>query len=98
MVTNNKTDRHDITEILLKVALSTIKPNQYLFLSIFQTKEKEIAVKQLEEEVSHRLSEKEEEMKLAVEERDLQKMAAMSQQDTLRDQLQDEVNILSSVS
>ena len=24
----NKTDRHDITEILLKVALSTIKPNQ----------------------------------------------------------------------
>ena len=23
----NKTDRHDITEILLKVALSTIKPN-----------------------------------------------------------------------
>jgi hypothetical protein len=25
----NKTDRHDITEILLKVALSTIKPNIY---------------------------------------------------------------------
>jgi hypothetical protein len=24
----NKTDRHDITEILLKVALNTIKPNQ----------------------------------------------------------------------
>jgi hypothetical protein len=24
----NKTDSHDITEILLKVALSTIKPNQ----------------------------------------------------------------------
>jgi len=24
----NKTDRHDITEIVLKVALSTIKPNQ----------------------------------------------------------------------
>jgi hypothetical protein len=23
----NKTDRHDITEILLKVALNTIKPN-----------------------------------------------------------------------
>jgi hypothetical protein len=23
----NKTDRHDITEILLKVVLSTIKPN-----------------------------------------------------------------------
>ena len=35
-------------------------------------------------------------MILAVEERDLQKMAAMSQQDTLRDQLQDEVNVLSS--
>jgi hypothetical protein len=24
-----KTDRHDVTEILLKVALNTIKPNQY---------------------------------------------------------------------
>jgi hypothetical protein len=24
----NKADRHDITEILLKVALNTIKPNQ----------------------------------------------------------------------
>jgi hypothetical protein len=24
----NKTDHHDITEILLKVALNTIKPNQ----------------------------------------------------------------------
>jgi hypothetical protein len=24
----NKTDRHDITEILLKVTLNTIKPNQ----------------------------------------------------------------------
>ena len=36
-------------------------------------------------------------MKLAVEERDLQKMAAMSQQDTMRDQLQEEVNTLSGV-
>ena len=27
----NKTDRHDITEILLKVALNTIKPNQLFF-------------------------------------------------------------------
>jgi hypothetical protein len=27
---NNKTDRHDITEILLKVVLNTIKPNQLL--------------------------------------------------------------------
>ena len=26
-VSSNKTDRHDITEILLKVALSTITPN-----------------------------------------------------------------------
>ena len=28
MSSTNKTDRHDITEILLKVALNTIKPNQ----------------------------------------------------------------------
>jgi len=27
----SKTDRHDITEILLKVALNTIKPNQTIF-------------------------------------------------------------------
>jgi hypothetical protein len=27
----NNTDRHDITEILLKVALNIIKPNSYLF-------------------------------------------------------------------
>jgi hypothetical protein len=27
----NKTDRHDITEILLIVALNTIKPNQLFF-------------------------------------------------------------------
>jgi hypothetical protein len=27
----NNTDRHDIAEILLKVALNTIKPNSYLF-------------------------------------------------------------------
>jgi hypothetical protein len=29
----NKTDRHDITEILLKVALNTIKPNQLILLN-----------------------------------------------------------------
>ena len=29
----NKTDRHDITEILLKVALNTIKPTNQSFLS-----------------------------------------------------------------
>jgi hypothetical protein len=28
----NKTDRHDLTEILLKVALNIIKPNQPQFL------------------------------------------------------------------
>jgi hypothetical protein len=30
----NKTDRDDITEILLKVALNSIKPNQTLFCTI----------------------------------------------------------------
>ena len=30
LFSTNKTDRHDITEILLKVALNTIKPNQLL--------------------------------------------------------------------
>jgi hypothetical protein len=31
----NKSDRHDITDILLKVALNTIKPNQPKNQSIF---------------------------------------------------------------
>jgi hypothetical protein len=31
----NKTDRHDITEILLKVALDTIKPEPYTCLATF---------------------------------------------------------------
>jgi len=31
----NKTDRHDITEILLKVALNTIKPNPQMFLDFY---------------------------------------------------------------
>ena len=29
----NKTDRHDITEILLNVALNTMKPNQTTYLT-----------------------------------------------------------------
>jgi hypothetical protein len=32
----NKTDPHDITEILLKVALSTIKPTKYILLYNFR--------------------------------------------------------------
>jgi hypothetical protein len=37
MVNNstNKTDCHDITEILLKVALNTIKPNKISQIGIF---------------------------------------------------------------
>jgi hypothetical protein len=31
---NNKTERHDITEILLKVALNTITLTQYLILHL----------------------------------------------------------------
>jgi hypothetical protein len=30
----NKTDHYDIAEILFKVALNTIKPNQTIFLSV----------------------------------------------------------------
>ena len=30
----NKTDRHDITEIVLNVALNTIKPNQTIIISL----------------------------------------------------------------
>jgi hypothetical protein len=32
LFSTNKTDRHDIAEILLKVALNTIKPNQTSFI------------------------------------------------------------------
>jgi hypothetical protein len=38
----NKTDCHDITEILLKVALNTIKPNKISQIGIFHNIEWEI--------------------------------------------------------
>jgi len=38
----NKTDRHDITEILLKVALNTIKPNQNHMNMIDKTADKNV--------------------------------------------------------
>ena len=43
----NKTDRHDITEILLKVALNTINPSpqlQYREATILQSKENAIHI------------------------------------------------------
>ena len=54
-------------------------------------------MRQMEEETARRLAEKEQEMRLAVEERDLQKMATLSQQDSLRDHLQSQVEILQTV-
>lgn len=43
------------------------------------------------------LQEKEKEMQLAMEERDLQKMATLSQQDTLRDELQAQIEKIKKV-
>lgn len=54
-------------------------------------------MRQMEEETARRLAEKEQEMRLAVEERDLQKMATLSQQDSLRDHLQSQVETLQTV-
>lgn len=54
-------------------------------------------MRQMEEETARRLAEKEQEMRLAVEERDLQKMATLSQQDSLRDHLQSQVETLLAV-
>ena len=44
----NKTDHNDITEILLKVALNTIKPNQSFLNKIFGNKMCQTWFKQLE--------------------------------------------------
>ena len=54
-------------------------------------------MRQMEEATARRLAEKEQEMRLAVEERDLQKMATLSQQDSLRDHLQSQVETLQTV-
>lgn len=54
-------------------------------------------MQQMEEETARRLADKEQEMRLAVEERDLQKMATLSQQDSLRDHLQSQVETLQTV-
>ena len=54
-------------------------------------------MRQMEEDTARRLAEKEQEMRLAVEERDLQKMATLSQQDSLRDHLQSQVETLQTV-
>lgn len=67
-------------------------------LNRWQEKEHAQSLKQIEENTAWKLSEQEQEMKLAVEERDLQKMATLSQQDSLRDHLQTQVDTLSAVS
>ena len=48
-------------------------------------------------QLKRNLQEQEEEMKLAIEERDLQKMAALSQKDTEEDQLKEDVQSLRKV-
>ncbi|KAJ8314173.1 hypothetical protein KUTeg_008734 [Tegillarca granosa] len=64
---------------------------------ILKEKERETVTKQLQDELNVKLQDKEEEMRLAMEERDLQKMAALLQQDSLRDELQLQVTNLNSV-
>lgn len=68
-----------------------------LFL-LYQLKEQELWQRQKEEDFYRQLAEYREEMRLAIEERELQKMAALSQQDSLRDDLQCEIGELKSVS
>ncbi|XP_036362294.1 golgin subfamily A member 4 isoform X4 [Octopus sinensis] len=59
-------------------------------------KEQELWQRQKEEDFYRQLAEYREEMRLAIEERELQKMAALSQQDSLRDALQCEIGELKS--
>jgi len=61
-------------------------------------KEKEQTIKNIQEDMHRKLYDKEEEMKLGMEERDLQKMAALSQQDNLKDHLQENIKQLMAVS
>ena len=48
VVFTNKTDRHDITEILLKVALNTINRNHIIRLTIPSTKDAEKMATEME--------------------------------------------------
>ena len=50
-----------------------------------------------EQQLQRTLEEKAQEMALAIEERDLQKMAALGQQDSEKDQLQQVINQLQQV-
>ena len=50
-----------------------------------------------EQQLQRTLAEKAQEMALAIEERDLQKMAALGQQDSEKDQLQQVINQLQQV-
>ena len=51
-----------------------------------------------QEELQQRLKEKEEEVRLAIEERELQKMAAVSGLDQQKDDLLQQIEMLNSVS
>ena len=56
-----------------------------------------MALATIQEEVRLKLREKEEEVKLIVEERELQKMAAVSGLDEQKDQLLRQIEVLTSV-
>lgn len=67
----------------------------YLFCK--QEKEKELAINNMHIEVRQKLQEKEEEVRLALEERELQKMAAVSGLDEQKDELLRRIEDLNSV-
>ena len=71
--------------------------NELFHYLIFQEKEKEAAVVKIQESGNRKMEEKEEELKLGMEEQGLQKMAALSQQESINHQLQDDLRILTQV-
>ncbi|XP_074659132.1 uncharacterized protein LOC141911926 isoform X2 [Tubulanus polymorphus] len=68
-----------------------IQEQEKIWQEKFALKEREY-----EHKLQLKLTEKEDDMKLAIEERDLQKMAALSQQDSAKDELQTELQSMKS--
>jgi hypothetical protein len=65
---------------------------------VVQDRERELVLRTTQEDLQHKLKEKEEEVRLAIEERELQKMAAVSGLDQQKDDLLQKMEELNSVS
>lgn len=74
------------------------KRRRTVFVALKQERERELALRTTQGELQEKLKEKEDEVRLAIEERELQKMAAVSGLDQQKDDLLQKIEVLNSVS